>query len=231
MDQLALDICRRQDTDLICLYSAIDGRHFINDGDYQMVNHLINQRTSTRTKLTIMICSQGGDLVHTMKFLNLLRDHYETIEVYIPRIGKSSLTLLAMMSDTVYIRKTAKASDFSPIPTQTYHHQDISSLIAQMLLMINKGILKNCQKTEKSIATSTILTKYVFIPDASTHGQTITGEEFANDFADHGSIQVYNEESFGFAKLNSLDAKLLAVFESNPGVKKIVSLNGEFVND
>ena len=227
MKPTATEICRKLDTDLICLYSAIDGNHHILQSDYQIINTLIASRRTDKKNVMLMLSSQGGDLIHTMKFVNVLRQHYSKITVYVPRIGKSSMTLLAMMSNIVYVRKTARLSDFSPLAEQSYTHGFMTLLLKTMLEMIQAGMLKDCDADERNEATGIIVQNYLFPPNK--HGDTILGEKFVEDFKDHGHIQVFNEESFGLLKLNSLDQKLQNEFENNLGLKKIFSFNDEFI--
>lgn len=231
MEDLVIEISNKFDADLICIYTAIDGEENVSQEDYVTINTLINSLKPSRKKLMIMISSQGGDLVHTMKFVDVLRQKYDHIDVYVPRIGKSSMTLMAMLSDVVYVRKESWLSDFSPLKEQPYTHGDITILLNEMLGKIQLGMLKRCDDDEKLAAVGVILRDYMFT--AKAHGETIFGEKFVNDFDDYGNIQVYSEEKFNFLKLNALDVKLQNEFVENvidsKKIAKIVSFNKEFI--
>lgn len=224
-EQLVEKYIRNSGNDLVCLYSSIDGNEHFSKDDCILVNRMVTKLrpADSARGLTLMISSQGGDLVQIMKLRETLRNKYENVTVYIPKIGKSSMTYLAMTGNLSYTRRAAHLSDFAPGPGS---HKTSTAVIASLLDPIERGILHACEHHDKVSAIGKIVVKYFTQAPGGVHGKTINGEEFYSDFADYENVQVYNEDNFAFRELNQLN-KLLENLTSSE-TTKIISFNKEF---
>lgn len=228
-EDLVAKFNRNIQSDLICMYSAIDGQAHFTKEDCYAINRLVTKRKneSIAKKLTIMVSSQGGDLINIMKLMTSLRSKYEHITVYVPKIGKSSITFLTMTAQAAYVRKCAHLSDFSPAPSTYFNQKTSSILIGHIIAPIEKGILHECDHKSRVAILSTIIVKY-FVHPPDKHGETILGENFFKDFENYENVHVYNEDNYVFRELNSLNFILEKKFIDEPSTQKIISFNNHF---
>lgn len=220
---------QKSESDLLIISMRVNGHQSLFDErDLTVITSLIEEYQKTeklKNKLTILLHSQGGDLVLTIKLATILQAKYSQICTVVYNVSKSSMSLMALSGTTIYLHEKAMISDFSINENESLSQKDLRNINIEIIKVLEKGVLKTEPKNE---ATTNALKAKMMLP-TNPHGTDISYDEIKQildcSVKPPSEIGVYNFH------LANIHAFLLNEFEEKTGVVKILGFNSELVSD
>lgn len=218
-------------SDLLTIAMRINGhKALFDERDLNVILTLIeeykkNNPTQHSNKLTILLHSQGGDLVFTIKLAKILQEKYSEISTFVYNIAKSSMSLMAMAGTKLYLEEEAVISDFSINENESLSPKDLRNINIEIINILEQGVLKTEPKNE---ATKNALKTKMLI-STNAHGADITYKEIKLILSESVDTPK-NYGTYNF-HLSNIHSNILDEFNEKTGLDKIIGFNEIFVQD
>lgn len=216
-----------RNSDLLVVYTRVNGQHALfDDRDAKIITTLIldhQKKSPLKDKLTIMLHSQGGDIVHAIKIATILQSMYpKCIETVVFNISKSSMALSALIGQTCFMHPDAALSDFSINENETLSAKDSRSINLEIFRVLSAGVLK----VEEDATVTKVLVELLF--STKPHGTDISYAEIRALIPN--AIKPVGEIGKEHFHLSSIHKMLLDQFDEKSGLYKVIGFNGEYTS-
>jgi hypothetical protein len=219
--------CKLTNTDLLVIYTRVNGQHALFDErDAIVISTLIesHKKQSLREKLTILIHSQGGDMVQSIKISTIVQGLYKSIDTVVLNIAKSCMSLASLTGQNFYLNVDAGISDFSINTNEKLNFDEFNKINVAAIKILHKGVLSTEQQNGNGNAFKDVVTNLIMA--SSPHGTTITYPEIKK-ILPH-AVRPTTEYSAEIFHLSSIHSLLINEFNEKQGLYKVLGFNGVF---
>lgn len=88
---------------------------FLDDLLYSMQKPFKRGKKRKYKKITIFLHSTGGIIEGALKFISVVRQYSETVDVIVPIMAKSAATVIALLADNLYLTSISELGPVDPI--------------------------------------------------------------------------------------------------------------------
>lgn len=227
LEKYSKRFCKLTGSDLLVIYTRVNGQHALfDDRDAIVIATLLEEhkKNSPSNKLTLLLHSQGGDIIQAIKIANILQSQYPQIDSIVYNIAKSSLSLISLCGANLFLHSDGGISDFSLNMNEKLSFDEFNKINIAMIHILKKGVVKS--EVSKGNTNALINAVETFVIPAKVHGTTISLHELSKSFPH--SISDVNSYPHTQFHLSSIHKLLLHEFKEKPGLYKIIGLNGKY---
>lgn len=221
--------CSLEKSDLLVIYTRVNGQHALFDERDSVVitslieRYKIEKGQALSNKLTIMIHSQGGDMIHAIKLISHLQKQYKEIDTVVFNVAKSCMTLASLSGQFFYLNSNAGISDFSINHDEKLSSDQFNIINFSALEILVSGVLvteKHSPDAIKEILLNLVMTH-------KKHGTTIPYGDIKKMLPN--AVRQTSDHAFQF-HLSSIHNFLIDQFDNKSGIYKIMGFNGEYTH-